>query len=78
MCQNEPLMDKDLFKKIRLVKEIGRKGIITMVVTNGKLFTTKKINELEGSGLDILNFSVDALTEEKYNKIRGGVTYSPS
>jgi radical SAM protein with 4Fe4S-binding SPASM domain len=75
MCQNEPLMDKDLFKKIRLVKEIGRKGIITMVVTNGNLFTTKKTNELEDSGLDILNFSIDALTEETYNKIRVGLNY---
>jgi MoaA/NifB/PqqE/SkfB family radical SAM enzyme len=54
MCQNEPLMDEDLFKKIRYIKDKGRTGIITMVVTNGSLFTEEKIHELEQSGLDIL------------------------
>lgn len=76
MCQNEPLTDKDLFKKIRYIKEIGRTGIITMVVTNGSLFTEEKIHELEQSGLDILNFSVDALTEETYKKIRHGLDFN--
>lgn len=75
MCQNEPLMDKDLFKKIRYIKDKGQTGIITMVVTNGSLFTEEKIHELEQSGLDILNFSVDALTEETYNKIRNGLDF---
>jgi len=76
MCQNEPLMDKDLFKKIQYVKKRGRKGIITMVVTNGSLFTEEKIEELEESGLDILNFSLDALTPETYSKIRKGLDFN--
>ena len=75
MCQNEPLLDKDLFKKIRYAKDMGETGIITMVVTNGSLFTEEKIHELEQSGLDILNFSIDALTEETYNQIRSGLDF---
>lgn len=76
MCQNEPLMDEDLFKKIRYIKDKGRTGIITMVVTNGSLFTEEKIHELERSGLDILNFSIDAVSEETYHKIRSGLDFN--
>ena len=76
MCQNEPLLDEDLFQKIRYIKSKGRTGIITMVVTNGSLFTEEKIHKLEESGLDILNFSVDALSKETYHKIRNGLDFN--
>lgn len=73
--QNEPLMDENLFKKIRLIKDQSKGKIITGILTNGSLFTEKKIKELENSGNDFISFSLDALTKETYNKIRSGFDF---
>ena len=73
--QNEPLMDKDIFKKIRLIKKISNRKIKTGLVTNGTLFTNEKVKELEKSEINELIFSIDALTEETYNKIRQGLNF---
>lgn len=73
--QNEPLMDKNIFKKISRVKEMGEKLISTVLVSNGSLFEDEKIKELEKSGLDLLIISLDALTEKTYNKIRQGLDF---
>ena len=70
--QNEPLLDKDIFKKFRLIKKLSDDKIKTGLVTNGTLFTKEKIQELEKSEIDELIFSLDALTEETYKKIRQG------
>jgi radical SAM protein with 4Fe4S-binding SPASM domain len=73
--QNEPLMDKDIFKKISFIKKNGGKKISTVIVSNGSLFDDEKINELENSDLDLLIISLDAFTEKTYNKIRQGLDF---
>ena len=73
--QNEPLMDKDIFKRFRLIKKISNGKIKTGLVTNGSFFTKEKIKELEKSELDELIFSIDALTEETYKKVRQGLNF---
>ena len=74
--QNEPLLDNDIFRKIRLIKEMNGGLIRTKLITNGTLFTSDKIKELEESNLDDLIISVDAYTKETFNKIRKGLNFS--
>ncbi len=73
--QNEPLIDKDIFKKFRLIKKISKGKIKTGLVTNGSLFTKGKIREFVQSGLDELIFSIDAVTEKTYKKVRQGLNF---
>ena len=74
--QNEPLMDNDLFKKLKLIKRMSNGKIATGFVTNGTLFTKEKIKELCEAGVDDVFFSIDASTEETYSKIRKGLNYN--
>jgi radical SAM protein with 4Fe4S-binding SPASM domain len=73
--QNEPMLDKDIFKKISYIKKISNGKIKTGLVTNGSILTSENIKELENNNLDELIFSIDALKEETYNKIRQGLNY---
>lgn len=74
--QNEPLMDKDIFKKLRLIKRLSNGKIKTGLVTNGSLFTKEKVKEIEQFELDELIFSIDAVTEATYNKVRQGLNFN--
>ena len=74
--QNEPLLDNDIFRKIKLIKQMNNGLIRTKLITNGTLLTPDKIKELEESKLDDLIISVDAYTEETFNKIRRGLNFS--
>jgi radical SAM protein with 4Fe4S-binding SPASM domain len=71
--QNEPLMDADIFNKIKLIKKFSNGRISTGLVTNGSLLTEKKIDELVKSEIDEIIISLDAYTEETFNKIRQGL-----
>lgn len=73
--QNEPLMDADIFNKLKLIKKFSDEQISTGLVTNGTLLTLEKIKELEKSEVDIIIISLDAFTEETYNKIRQGLNF---
>jgi radical SAM protein with 4Fe4S-binding SPASM domain len=73
--QNEPLIDKDIFKRFKLIKTISKGKIKTGLVTNGSLFTKEKIEDLVQSELDELIFSIDAFTENTYIKIRQGLDF---
>jgi radical SAM protein with 4Fe4S-binding SPASM domain len=73
--QNEPILDKDIFKKLKLVKKLSNGKLKTGIVTNGTLLKEEKIQELLDSKVDELIFSLDALTEETYNKIRQGLNF---
>jgi radical SAM protein with 4Fe4S-binding SPASM domain len=74
--QNEPLTDNNIFNKLKLVKKLSNGKIITSIVTNGTLLTEEKIKELSEANVDIIFFSIDAFTEETYNKIRRGLSYN--
>ena len=65
---NEPMLRKDLEEIIRWTRD---QGIINIyMVTNGSLLTPKRRESLMQSGLTKLFVSLDAVTEETYNKQR--------
>jgi len=66
----EPFMNPYATDMIRYLKKINPDVIIEMH-TNGHYFQTQeKMVALLGSGLDILRFSVDGITQEVYEKYR--------
>lgn len=73
--QNEPLMDRNIFQKIQLIKKLSKGTITTAFITNGSLFTDDKIKELEKSENDLVIFSLDAFKKETYEKIRKGLNF---
>lgn len=65
---NEPMLRKDLEEIIRWTKD---QGIINIyMVTNGTLLTPKRRQSLMQSGLTKLFVSLDAITEDTYNRQR--------
>jgi len=74
--QNEPLMDDEIFGKIRKIKEKAKKKVFIGLISNGSLINDKKIKELEGSKIDTFSVSLDAINEETYKKIRQGLDYN--
>jgi radical SAM protein with 4Fe4S-binding SPASM domain len=65
---NEPMLRKDLEEIIRWTKD---QGIINIyMVTNGTLLTAKRRESLMQSGLTKLFVSLDAVTEDTYNRQR--------
>lgn len=65
---NEPMLRKDLEEIIRWTKD---QGIINIyMVTNGTLLTPKRRQSLMQSGLTKLFVSLDAVTEDTYNRQR--------
>ncbi|MBF0231430.1 MAG: radical SAM protein [Desulfamplus sp.] len=71
---NEPFLMKDVTKWFALAKEYGFQDI--MVNTNGSIMTEKIAEEVINSGLTRLRFSLDAITEETYSKIRLGGNFN--
>lgn len=67
---NEPLIRKDIDQFIKYASEIGILDII--ITTNGTLLTKEMSHKLIEAGLTKINVSLDAITEETYNKIRVG------
>ena len=73
--QNEPLMDKDIFRKLKYIKDESNGRITTGLTTNGVLLTPDKIPDLISSHLDELVVSLDAFKKETYSKIRVGLDF---
>lgn len=67
---DEPLLVKDLEKRISFAREHGFMDII--MTTNGIGFTKERIKTVIDAGVTRILFSIDALTEETYNKVRVG------
>lgn len=70
---DEPLLVKDLADRIAFAKAHGFMDII--MTTNGTLFTEEKIRAVIDAGVTRILFSIDAATEEVYNKVREGGDY---
>jgi len=68
----EPLLNRDLFRMIRLAKE---RKIYVYFNSNGTLLDDESANELIQSRLDLINFSIDGGTKEVYEKIRRGASF---
>ena len=71
---NEPLMRKDIVNFISYARKAGILDIYFS--TNGSLLTDDIIRDLINSGLLRLQISLDAFTEETFNKIRTGGNFN--
>jgi radical SAM protein with 4Fe4S-binding SPASM domain len=67
---NEPLIRDDLFKFVDYAKEAGVLDIY--LSTNGMLMTPEVCKRMVSSGLTRVQVSIDAVTEEIYDKLRPG------
>lgn len=68
MVNDEPLLLKDIAYRINLARSSNVMDII--MVTNGNLMTKKIAREIIEAGVTHILFSVDAVTEETYSKVR--------
>lgn len=69
----EPLLDPKLPLRIKRLKDIGINQVY--ISTNASLLNSKIAQDILNSNLDQIDFSIDALTKETYNKIRIGLDY---
>ena len=71
--EGEPLIDKNLEKRIKALKKAG----VPFVVfgTNGSLFNEERSRSIIGSGVDEVSFSVDGATAETFEAIRTPLKY---
>lgn len=70
----EPLLDKHLENKIRILKKIGIKKV--SLSTNVSLLTEERCKSLFEAGLDDLRMSIDSVKKSTYEKIRKGLDYA--
>ena len=75
MLQNEPLMDGQLARRIRLAREALGPGVQIGTVTNGSPLTEKRAQELLEAGLDMLEVSIDAASRQTYELIHRGLDF---
>lgn len=71
--QNEPLLDRQLEDKVRLVKDRSSGRICVRIVTNGSLLDDERIDGLLDAGVDRVAISINAFTAETYRRIMGGL-----
>ncbi len=70
----EPLLDKKLEHRIRLLKDSGIRFVV--FATNGSLMTEQRAKSVMKSGVDEVSFSVDGATKQTYEKIRVGLDFA--
>jgi len=71
ICLNrdgEPTLDKNIAKKIKLLKEAGIKTV--RFVTNGENLNEKLSREVLNAGIDEVMFSIDSIDKTTYESIR--------
>lgn len=73
--QNEPLLDRELPARIRLVKELSGGRLMTRIVTNGSLLTAAACDALLDAGLDRIAISVNANSPGVYEEVMGGLRF---
>lgn len=71
---DEPLLVKDLPERIAFARDHAFMDII--MTTNGTLLTKEKIRQVIEAGVTHILFSLDAATEETYNRVRPGGNYA--
>ncbi len=76
MLQNEPLMDREIAKRVGEAKEVLGSSTTVSLVTNGSLLNSSRVEELLNAGIDELSVSVNAFTEETYRSIHKGLHFS--
>ncbi len=69
----EPLLDKQLETRIRMLKDAG--AALVAFATNGSLMNAKRAAAILDCGVDEVTFSVDGITRETYEGIRIGLKF---
>ncbi len=69
----EPLLDKDIFKRIKKLKDANIK--VVNISTNASLLNEAKIQECLNSGLDQIYITIDSLVPAVYEEIRKGLKF---
>ncbi|MCK9370673.1 radical SAM protein [Candidatus Dojkabacteria bacterium] len=72
MC--EPLLDKNICKKIKLIREMCPNASVE-ISTNGSLLTPKLAKELSETGITRVHFNVGGATKEVYEKRMKGLKF---
>jgi radical SAM protein with 4Fe4S-binding SPASM domain len=76
VCLNrdgEPTLDKNLHKKIKLLKDAGIKEVT--LATNVQLLDEKRIHQYLDAGLDDIMLSIDGNTKKTFEEIRVDLDY---
>lgn len=68
----EPMLDKNLEKKIAYAK---RKGMSTYIITNGSVLTGKRARGILEAGLDEMRVSFYGMGSDTYNAVMQGLEY---
>ena len=68
----EPLVDKQLEKKVEYVKS---RGLSTYIISNGSLLTKKRATNLIQAGLDELRISFYGMRKETYETVMVGLKF---
>ena len=69
----EPTLDKKLSQRVKMLKDVGIKK--TTFATNGQLLKPELIEKLLDAGLDDIMISLDGVTKETFEAIRGRLNY---
>jgi MoaA/NifB/PqqE/SkfB family radical SAM enzyme len=67
--EGEPLLHSGFFEMARLAHE---RGIRVSTITNGSLFSSRRIEQIIESGIDSLLVSIESAEAEEFRAIRGG------
>ena len=76
VCLNrdgEPTLDKNLHKKIKLLKNLGIKTVT--IATNVQLLDENRIHQYLDAGLDDIMLSIDGITKNTFETIRKRLDY---
>jgi radical SAM protein with 4Fe4S-binding SPASM domain len=67
-AQGEPLLDKRLEHKIRVMKDLGIETVT--IISNASLMYKDRAEKIIEAGLDFIDFSIDGSTKETFENIR--------
>ena len=70
---NEPLLDRDLARKIKVIKDAGIETIA--IATNASALVNTRAEELIRAGLDQIYITIDSMIPERYERIRVGLSF---
>ncbi|MFB6355180.1 MAG: GTP 3',8-cyclase MoaA, partial [bacterium] len=63
----EPLLRNELYKLVEMLSDLN--GLEEITLTTNGFYLPGRIDKLTNSGLDRINFSLDSLQKERFNKI---------
>jgi len=70
----EPLLDKELERRIKQLKEVGIRYVV--FATNGSLMSRERGRSVIATGVDEVTFSVDGAKRQTYERIRVGLNFA--